>query len=74
MGTQQFLELTLLASGNKIITLVKPLENGGSWFKYKVYPTAEEAARAALNFDDRGETVYFAVNSFGDWYHDPNKD
>ena len=74
MGTQEFLELVLPSEGNKIITLVKPLENGNTWFKYKAYPTAEEAARAALAFDQRGETVYFAVNSFGDWYHDPKKD
>lgn len=74
MGTLEFLELVLPAEGNKIITLVMPTEDGGSWFKYKAYPTAGEAARAALNFDQRGETVYFAVNSFGDWYHDPKKD
>ena len=74
MGTQEFLELVLPSEGNKIITLVMPTENGSSWFKYKAYPTAGEAARAALNFDQRGETVYFAVNSFGDWYHDPKKD
>lgn len=74
MGTQEFLELVLPSEGNKIITLVKPFENGNTWFKYKAYPTAEEAARAALAFDQRGETVYFAVNSFGDWYHDPKKD
>jgi hypothetical protein len=74
MGTEQFLELVLPEGGNKIITLVMPTENGNSWFKYKTYPTAKEAARAALNFDQRGETVYFAVNSFGDWYHDPKKD
>lgn len=74
MGTQQFLELVLPSQGNKIITLVMPGENGQSWFKYKAYPTAQEAARAALTFDQRGETVYFAVNSFGDWYHDPKKD
>ena len=74
MGTQQFLELVLPSQGNKIVTLVMPGENGQSWFKYKAYPTAQEAARAALTFDQRGETVYFAVNSFGDWYHDPKKD
>lgn len=71
---KKFLELVLPEEGNKIITLVMPTENGNSWFKYKTYPTAGEAARAALNFDQRGETVYFAVNSFGDWYHDPKKD
>ena len=73
MGTQEFLELVLPSEGGKIITLVKPTDNGSTYFKYKSYPTATEAAEAALLFDGRGETVYFAVNSFGDWYHDPNK-
>lgn len=74
MGTQEFLELVLPAAGNKIITLVKPGDNGQTWFKYKAYPTAQEAARAAVAFDQNGETVYFAVNGFGDWYHDEKKD
>ena len=73
MGTQEFLELVLPTKGNKIITLVKPTANGNTWFKYKSYPTAREAAQAALLFDGQGETVYFAVNSFGDWYDDPLK-
>jgi len=74
MGTKEFLESVLPAEGNKIVTLVKTTENGGTWFKYKNYPTAELAAEAALFFDEQGETVYFAVNAFGDWYYDPDKD
>ncbi len=73
MGTQQFLELITPTEGYKIIALAATGENGRGWFKYKKYPTAEEAAKAALLFDSRGETVYFAVNSFGDWYHDEVK-
>lgn len=73
MGTLQFLELVLPTDGEKIIALAKPADHGGTWFKYKNYPTAEEAARAAIDFDAQGETVYFAVNSFGDWYHDKTK-
>lgn len=74
MGTMEFLDLVLPSEGNKIITLVKPLDNGNTYFKYKSYPTAEEAAKAAQFFDEHGETVYFAVNSFGDWYYDEKKD
>jgi len=74
MGTLDFLKLVLPSEGNKIIALVKPAADGGTYFKYKSYPTAEEAARAVEFFDEREETVYFAVNGFGDWYHDPKKD
>ena len=74
MGTIEFLEQVLPSAGNKIITLVQTNEDGGSWFKYKSYPTAQAAGEAALRFDAQGETVYFAVNTFGDWYHDPKKD
>lgn len=73
MGAQDFLELVLPSQGNKIIALAVPKEDGGTWFKYRSYPTAKEAARAAEVFDERGDTVYFAVNTFGDWYHDPVK-
>lgn len=74
MGVQEFLELVLPSQGNKVLALAVPATDGGVWFKYKSYPTAEAAARAARNFDERGDTVYFAVNSFGDWYHDEKKD
>lgn len=74
MGIQEFLKLVLPEVGNKVIALAKPTEGGKPRFNYKTYPTAEEAARAAQVFDERGETVYFAVNTFGDWYHDPEKD
>jgi hypothetical protein len=74
MGTITFLEQVLPSEGNKVITLVKTTEDGGTWFKYKSYPTARAAAEAALSFDAKGETVYFAVNTFGGWYHDPVKD
>jgi len=74
MGAQEFLELVLPSQGNKIIALAVPKEDGGTWFKYRSYPTAKAAARAAEIFDERGDTVYFAVNGFGDWYHDPDKD
>ena len=73
MGTIDFLNLVVPASGNKILALVQTLDNGNTWFKYKSYPTAEEAAKAAQFFDSKEETVYFAVNAFGDWYHDESK-
>jgi hypothetical protein len=74
MGTRDFLDLVLPFQGNKVIALAVPRQDGGVWFKYKSYKDAEAAARAAEIFDARGETVYFAVNAFGDWYHCPEKD
>jgi len=73
MGTQEFLELIMPSEGKKILALATPAEHGGVWFKYKSYDTAREAAKLANIFDSKGETVYFAVNSFGDWYTDESK-
>ena len=73
MGTQQFLNLVLPEEGGKIIALATPTKNGGAWFRYKRYDSTEDAAAAAAAFDDEGETVYFAVNSFKDWYLDESK-
>jgi hypothetical protein len=70
MDTKSFLELVLPEQGHKVIALVTHTDKGARW-KYRTYPTAEAAARAALNFDINGETVYFGVNAFGDWYTDP---
>ena len=73
MGAREFLNLVMPSGGNKIVTLVKPGRDGGTWFKYKHYETTREAADAAEFFDEKGETVYFAVNAFGDWYEDAAK-
>jgi len=73
MGTQQFLELILPDEGSKLIALATPTGKGGVWFKYKKYDSAKDAADAAGFFDEQGETVYFAVNSFNDWYLDEAK-
>lgn len=68
MGTLDFLKLVLPFQGKTVLGLAQPRDGGGVWFKWKDYNTKEEAASAALYFDGRGETVYFGVNSFGDWY------
>ena len=73
MGTQPFLKLILPSEGGKILALATPLKDGGAWFKYKRYDSTDEAASAATLFDEQGETVYFAVNSFKDWYLDKDK-
>ena len=73
MATQQFLDLVLPDKGGKIIALASPTKDGGVWFKYKRYDSTEEAATAAIHFDDLGETVFFAVNSFNNWYLDKDK-
>ena len=74
MKTQQFLDLVMPEQGGKVIALATPTKDGGVWFKYKTYKTANETADAVAHFDDLGETVYFAVNSFNDWYLDKDKD
>ena len=74
MATQNFLRLILPDKGTKVIALATPTKNGGAWFKYKTYDSIDDAANAARVFDDDGETVYFAVNSFNDWYLDEAKD
>jgi len=73
MGIQPFLKLILPSEGGKILALATPLKDGGAWFKYKRYDSTDEAASAATLFDEQGETVYFAVNSFKDWYLDKDK-
>lgn len=70
MGTPEFLKLVLPhQTTNFVLGLLQKGEDR-DWFKWKNYPSAEEAARAALFFDSKGETVYFGVNSFGGWYTD----
>lgn len=74
MNAEDFLKLVLPSEGNKIIALAVPGENGRTWFRYRKYSSATAAAHAAEQFDAQGQTVYFAVNGFGDWYHDEKKD
>jgi len=70
MGILEFLELVLPSEGNRVVSLGKPKKDGGQWFDNKHYATTEEAARAAQYYDDQGETVYFAINSFGPEYEE----
>ena len=71
MGTLEFLKLVLPSQGQVVLGLMQQRDDGSRpWFKWKNYPSAEEAARAAKFFDEKGETVYYGVNSFGDWYDD----
>ena len=74
MGTEQFLKLVLPDEGKKVLALATPTEDGKRvWFKYKTYTSVEQIAEAAVELDSRGETVFFAVNSFGNWYLDEKK-
>jgi hypothetical protein len=74
MEAKQFLDIVLPDKGNKVLALATPTTEGnGVWFKYKTYKTAQEVTVAAELFDEKAETVYFAVNSFGDWYKDEAK-
>jgi len=74
MEAKQFLDVVMPDKGNKVIALAYPTTEGkGVWFKYKTYKTTNEVTVGAELFDEKAETVYFAVNSFGDWYFDEEK-
>jgi len=75
MNTQDFFDFIMPEQGLRVIALATPKPDGsGQWFKYKKYTTNAKAAKAAHFFDGQGETVYYGVNSFGDWYQCPKKD
>lgn len=67
MDTAAFLQHVLPRTGKYI--LAEPTDNGEyiSW-KYSVYDYISQAAEAAQQYDASGRTVYFACNSYGDWY------
>jgi hypothetical protein len=70
MDTLEFLRWVLPTSGTIVLGLPETAEHGGTWWKHKSYKTVEEAAVAAVQFDGQGKTVYFAVNTYGDWFDD----
>lgn len=72
MNTQEFLDRVLPVEGKIILGVEQKTPDGSrSWHKYIAYDSTYEAAAAAEQFDQRGETVYFGVNGYGDWYEDP---
>ena len=73
MEAQDFLELVLPSQGNKVLGLVTQQQDGSTRWKYRAYSTVEELAENAASFDSDGTTVFFGVNSFGDFYHDEKK-
>ncbi len=70
MSIETFLRLVMPDAGKKIIAQCVPTEQGRPWFKYTAHDTVSDAAKAALELDQNESTVYFAVNSFGNWYLD----
>jgi hypothetical protein len=58
-------------TGLRVLGFPRVYPNGKKGFKHRSYETNEEATKAALKLDHQGETVYFAVHGFGDWYKDP---
>ena len=70
MNTLGFLECVLPTSGNVVLGIPETASHGGTWWKHRSYDTAKEAAAAAVEADAKGDTVYFAVNTFNDWYTD----
>jgi len=68
MDTQDFLELVMPSEGKKIIGLQVVLPEGRKSMRWLTHKTHAQAAKTALKLDADGETVYFGVNSFGDWY------
>ena len=73
MEAQEFLELVLPSQGNKVLGLVTQQQDGSTRWKYRSYTTVEELVENAESFDSEGNTVFFGVNSFGDFYHDEKK-
>lgn len=70
MDIQEFLELVTPQQGTKVLTLFNPAEGAKGRASHRTFSSAAKAARAATEEDAKGKTVYFAVNSFGDWYTD----
>lgn len=73
MDTLEFMKLVLPNTGFPVLGLATKSPNGHIWYKFKKYNSIEEAAASAVRFDANGETVYFAVNTFNDWYFDEAK-
>ena len=70
MNLHDFMRFVLPATGNVVLGMPEPLSNGGTWFKHRKFKDVDAASTAALAFDADGNTVYFAVNSFNDFYTD----
>jgi len=68
MEMLDFLLSVLPRSGIVVLGLPTLKPNGRTRWTHESFATIEAAAVAAQKIDDRGDTVYFAVNTFGDWY------
>ena len=71
MDTKEFLKAVLPRGGLKVLAVPKPYEIGGkqrTGWKYRTYDNVYEMAGAAEQLDAAGDTVYFAVQGYGDWY------
>ncbi len=67
MDTLAFLAKVTPSAGNKI--LAERVNRGKySGWTHHVFNNTEDMARHALELDEAGGTIYFAVNGYGDWY------
>lgn len=68
MNTREFLELVLPGEGVKVLCVEPPGAAGRGEMSHRTFSTVDRAAQAALEEDAKGNTVFFAVNTFKGWY------
>lgn len=74
MDTKSFLARVLPHAGGYVIAELRPRQDGdGTYWKYTQFNHVAAAAAAVAQHDEAGNTVYFACNSFGDWYNEPDR-
>lgn len=76
MDTKEFLDSVLPRAGLKVLAIPRLFTGDDGQervgWRYTTYQATEAMAEAALQFDARGDTVYFAVQGYGDWYEELN--
>ena len=73
MNIHNFMRFVLPTTGTVVLGVPEETKSGGTWWKHRSFDNASDAADAALEFDAQGTTVYYAVNTFKDWYEDNGK-
>ncbi len=74
MDTKSFLARVLPHAGGYVVAELRPRSDGkGTHWNYTQFDHVATAADAIAQHDEAGNTVYFACNSFGTWYEEPDK-
>ena len=76
MDTREFLDFVLPSAGLKVLarprTFTLPDGSQVNGHLFDAFPSVEAMAEAALQFSSKGETVFFAVQGYNDWYEEMN--